>query len=841
MLLWLGNSSFIKSGTLRAIASSQLKEGGVQGSVIFNDLSIKTSELKTYNSKKAMDKFLLAKARKNLDADLAILKPKLIVINDEAALRVITGQKYALGTVRGSLYYYKNIPCIVLDLFTNLKFKHTAKFSYEFDMAKICRWATGKQKNEPAFELIICDTLEKVKAETEAAAKSDLVATDRETAGGFITVTSYTYNTPEGKLRTFVIPFFDPWLEDGAFWRSEKDEIQVWNYIKKLNASTVVKAMQNGTYDSAYDIKTGTPCVNYLVDTQNLMHSIWCEAPKALHNIASYFCDHYTYWKDESKGVKEDGFGRDRKALENYWRYNGLDSYYTYLGAVGLLQRIVKLNWALRNYNSEFSLSVGPCLAASLRGLKGSRQRHQKIMMEQSALYEAGKIDMQELSGEADFNINSTHDVAWLLYDVLGAKKTRLQGARSKLGPRSTDEKILRLMKEQRNFFVSNAIDRLLKAKKPGAVLSKYGKWDKLFYSNGRFLSWHGAAGTDTFRLNSGSCQFWTGSNAMNLQPNIQEMFVADEDYLFVDADWSASDDWFIAHHAQDEDKINALKTKDVHSYHASRFFKMDYEKIVAGKKKHEPWVTHAITGVRQIAKKVAHGKNFRMGAGMLYNLAGRDLVVSAAKLMGYTKAESLTDKELIGVCEILCDLYDHPKKGMYKRIRPWQDEIVADLKRNGNLATNAFGITRKFFGSADDHETQRQLSAYYGQSGTSGNANRAIREIFYSDIDDGITCLFLVQVHDSLVFLIHKDHMNKIEKIKYIMEKEIEINGRKFSIPVSIEVGKTWGKNMVPWRSGITYDEIVVHEKDNYDLKFPTNSEVYLDQLLNINLDLVN
>lgn len=840
MILWLGVTSFIKSGPLRAIVSSALKREGVKGSITFNDISIKTPELRTYNSKKKMENSLLSKARKNLDNDLAILRPNLIVINDEHALRVITGQKYALGTVRGSLYYYNGIPCIVIDLFSNMRWQRHAKFEYEFDLTKIARWATGTQHDEPAFNYIVCKTVDEVSTHAKAAENSLMVATDRETAGGTISVTSYTYNTPEGRLCTFVIPFLDPFNEEGAYWKKESDEVEVWKIIQRLNASKVVKAFQNGTYDCAYDIKTNTPSANYLVDTKNLMHSIWCEAPKSLHKITSYFVDHYTYWKDESKGAKEDDFGGSRDALERYWRYNGLDSYYTWLSASKLLGWIVKLPWALSNYNSEFALSVGPCLAASLRGLNVSKMRHSQIMLEQSRLYEQGKEDVRNLTGEPDFNVNSPNDVAWLLYDVIGVKATRLQRKGGKLGPRSTDEKVMRLMKEQKVPLIGHVIDRVLKAKKPGKVLSNYGNWHEFVYKNGRFLSWHDAGATETFRFNSGSSQFWTGTNAQNLQPFMQEVFVADKDYVFVDLDFSASDDWFIAHEAEDEDKIHNLRTLDVHSYHASVFFKMPYEKILAGKKAYADWVVHAITGVRQIAKKIAHGKNFRMQAEMMYNLMGRDIAVEAARYAGYANPERLEDKELIGMCNKLCDLYDHPQRGMYKRIRAWQEESTVELKRNHGLATNAFGITRKFLGNPDDHGTQRELSSFFGQSGTSGNANRALREIFYSGLDDGKKCLFLLQVHDSFKFLIHKSALGKIAEIKKIMEKPVTVKGRTFFVPVEVAIGITDGKKMMQWKEGITYEEILRHEQEIFGLKFQDTNEALLAQLNNLNFDTI-
>lgn len=822
-ILWLCDPPFMKQTTSRAILSQTLQKAGVPyGSVIFNDLRAKTAGLNDYNPKKKIPEALLISARKALDNDIKILRPSLIVLNDEAAVRVVTGQKYALGTVRGSLYYYAGIPCICIGLHREFRYRHQAQFEFELDLAKIARWATGKQHVEPAFDYTLCKTVDEVRSFAEAAKNSVMVATDRETAGGFVTCTSYTYNTPEGKLRTFVIPFFDPWKETGAYWDREQDEVEVWEIVGDLNASSVVKAFANGTYDCAYDIQCGVPCTNYLVDTQNLIHSIWCEAPKSLDSVASYTCDHYTYWKDENKGAKEDGVGRNYEGLHRYWRYNGMDSYYTWLSAVGLLRRLVQTPYALRNYNSEFRLSIGPCLAASFRGLKTSKLRHEIIMTQKQIEFEAGKKDMKELANEPDFNVNSSKNVAWLLYDILGAKKTRIQREGTKLGVRSTDEKVLRLMKEQRNFWVDHAIDRLLEAKKPGGVLSKYGNYWELCYRNGRFLSWHNASGTDTFRLNSGSCQFWTGTNGQNFQPEIQEMFVADPDYVFVDIDYSASDDWFVAHEAEDVDKIANLKSKDVHSWHAHKFFGKSYDEVVRGKKQHEPWVVHAITGVRQISKKVAHGKNFLMGGATLYNTAGRDMIVAAATMMGYVNPERMTDKELIGICNLLGDIYDDPRTGMYKRIRAWQKEIAVELAKNGNCATNSFGLTRKFFGNAEDHETQRALCSFFGQSGTSGNINRATNEIFYGGVDDGRLCMFVLQVHDSLKFLIHKSVLHeKIAAIKEIMERPVTVKGRTFVVPTEITVGLTDGKGMLDYRADLTYAEIEEHERKKYGEKF--------------------
>lgn len=846
MILWLtglsASNKMSLSPTIRAVISGTLARNGVPASsIIYNSLLIKCPALATADKKKKLDKHLFALAKKALDAEIAALRPNLMVINDEMTLRIITGEKYKLGTVRGSLYYYDKIPCIVIDTFSTVRFKRSGKWVFELDLAKITRWALGAQHDEPAFDYRLCKTVDEVALHCAAAKNATMVSTDKETGNGFVTCCTYTYDDKSGKLISFVVPFFDPFAQDGAYWEKENDEVRVRQLLADLDASSVVKALQNGPYDCAYAIKENSPFVNYIVDTKDLMHSIWIEAPRALHNIASYFVDHYTYWKDDSKGEKDDkdGWAKNRDTVNKYWRYCGLDGYYTWLGAQALVSRAVKLPWALRNYSERIALNVGPCLASSLRGMKVDPQRHTKIMTEQAMLSEKGKADIRNLSGEDDFNINATNDVAWLLYDVLGARKTRIQKKGTKLGERSTDEKVLRLMKEQLNPFATHAIDRILKAKKPGAVLSKYGDIRKLCYGgSNRLLSWHSASATDTFRLNSGSSQFWTGTNVQNLQPFIQEFLVADDGYVFVDFDYSASDDWFIAYEAEDENKMEVLKSKDTHSFHASKFFRLNYDKVVAGKKNHEDWVVHAILGVRQIAKKFNHGKNFRMGAQMTYNLMGRDMAVATAKLMGYTNPESMTDKELIGMCQTIGDMYDDKRTGLYKRIKPWQDETVQELKDNQGLAVNAFGQTRCFFGSPDDHGTQRELSAYFGQSGTAGNTNRSLNRIFYSGIDDGKTCLFIAQVHDSLKFLIHRSALHKIKAIKAVMEEPLMLKGRTFFVPVNVECGLTDGKRMLPWNEAVTYEDVVAHEHATYDKKFPKGNAALLAQLQGINFD---
>jgi hypothetical protein len=143
---------------------------------------------------------------------------------------------------------------------------------------------------------------------------------------------------------------------------------------------------------------------------------------------------------------------------------------------------------------------------------------------------------------------------------------------------------------------------------------------------------------------------------------------------------------------------------------------------------------------------------------------------------------------------------------------------------KNGNVASFAFGFTRKFLRDLEkDHEGQRALSSCYGQSGTAGNINRSLIEIFFRGIDDGCMVLFLLQVHDSLFFMVHKDKIHStIPVIREIMERATEIHGRKVVIPTDCKVGITWSKHMLSYKPELTYEDILAFEEEKFGKKYP-------------------
>lgn len=820
MILWLTPRDGYSNASKAIVMNTMKLQGMSPTEVVLYDLHSKAAGIAEYKGKKMAKDHHLNAARHALSQVINQLQPKCLVINDEATLRAITGKPYTLSQTRGSVYYFEKRPCIVLDNIVNLYRTIYGQFQFGLDFSKIFRFATGAHGVYPEFRLHIPKTVAEVEYFAGLARGATMISTDTETHAGFITCVGFTFDVGT-KLITVVIPYYNPYEDEGCYWRTEEEESTVRRLVAEMLALSAVKAMQNGMYDCAYFVEAASPPINYFLDCSYMMHSIWIEAPKRLHNIASYFLDNYVYWKDEAKGEKEETFGHDPAFMHQYWRYNGLDCYYTWLSARELLSRLVRVPWAVANYNTRISLAVGPCLAASLRGVKINKDRHAQIIAENEKKALEGIEDMRRATNEPAFNCRSPYDVAWWLYDVLGVKITRLQRKGSKYGPRSTDEKVLKLIKEQRNPVANNFIARLLRAKKPANVVSKFGKLHFLT-RGGRFLSWLNPTGTISGRFNSGESQFWRGTNGQNLQQFIREMFVADDGWVLVDIDYAASDDVFVAYESEDPDKIATVTGPlDTHCKHCSVFFSKPYKLIEEGWKNDEDWVVAEPQGLRQITKKIAHGRNYLEGAATMYNLMGRDAVVATAIALGHPNANAWTDKELIGICAELGDKYDHPQRGMYKRLRKWHEEITALYDKLGGTVRVAFGMTMKLFGMASDPATQRKLASLYGQGGTAGNINRSLLEIFYSGIDDGYNCLFLLQVHDSCVFAVRRERLDIIATLKEIMEKPTKIHNREMHVPASPKVGLSWGKKMLKWTQDITYAAVLDFERQHFGEKY--------------------
>lgn len=836
MILWLTARSF--STALRTLIARTLLASNCSDSrMAILDLSNYATQYREFNwgaaakSKIELRKrqFAVLQLQKALHCIIAKLHPSVIACDDMKLLEALEQRALPPMNACGSVFWFENLPLVSCLYPTVLHNGGNTEFIERATLAKIARYSDGKQRRQPRFDYTLVEDLIQAKDFCSEAEQAKFLSVDIETNGTSISCIGHTYLRNDGSTKTFVVPLIDKRRpENGYRYWSKSGEALVIEGLKHLQNSAVPKIMQNGWYDSAYLLRAEMPPRNYFIDTMNMQHALFSESSKKLGFLAAVYLDYVVWWKDDIKGEREAASKITEEAYQRYWQYNGLDTYYTLLVGLRQLEEFTRRTYAYANYDTTFRLSIGPCSFAGMMGCPIDKESWGKSIPELKDKCNAAYESLQNLVSphERIFNPRSSRQVGYFLYDFLGAKQTRLQKRMpKKYGKYSTDVDVLKIIREDANPFIHNFLDRMERYKKAAEVLSFFGNWNKFTYEDsGRTLEWLNACGTETGRMSSGHSQFWCGGNGQNISAKLRPWFCAPKDYVILDIDYSASDDRFVAYEAEDPVKIDLVESgKDPHCFHTSMFFGYPYEQIKAAHDAEEPWVDDSEIGIRPATKRVGHGKNYGAGAKTVYEKIGRKGVIHAAKALGYKDADAWSYDKLLKIVEQLCDKYDNPKTGIYRRLVPWHAEIVRKAAADHGIVRNVFGFTRQFLGRLDDPKTQREIAAHYGQGDTAGNSNRALLKIFYGNICD-VNCLFFKQVHDSLCFFIHRDHISeKVSAIKQIMELPITIHGRTFRVPADAKVGLFWGKHMLSWTEDVTFSDVLKYNDKQFH-RLPTS-----------------
>lgn len=787
------------------------------------------------------------------DSRVNVIRPKLIVVADPACAGIFAKWDLKIATLdkmRGGVYEYRGIPVIItypitaihqkLDtrLVTNDDGEEDRQEPYRVqqgswilsnDWAKVGRFFAGKQRTLQPFTYSICRTRDDCMAAERFLQDCVLIAADHET-GCFppqITCAGFTGLHRSGVVRTFVIPFYDAYATGGLFWSDEDDHIFAINVMRRINESPAIKTFHNGNYDQSYNIRDRAPADNWLLDSMLLWYSKYAELPKTLDFVSSILIDSYQYWKADIKGVEEDKGIQD---MERYWRYNALDCYYTLHNTLFLLILLGKDPAMQYNYNDVFLRALSG-LKMSMRGMKADfakRDEHRANLEEERR----DKLDLfRFMIDDPDFNVESPVQKVRLLYDFLGIRPRNDRGrfvqrdGKGKGKAPSSGAFALKLAKTDHPFF-RGIIEAMEDAMSPAKQIANVCNI-KLYTDRMRYAL--NAAGTETGRYSCKSSNFWDGSTIQNIRDQYRDWMVADEGCVLMDVDYSQSDDVFMAYEAQDPEKIKVVESgKDAHAVNGELLFKRDYDWIVAGKKAHDPLVVHEITGIRQITKKVVHGSNFQMAAMTLYITVGREAIVAAAELLGFADAESWSQDRLVHFCGGLMLVY----RKKYKRFtaKEFYAEIAAMLKNSGRVV-NAFGLTRVFLGSHADNGTQREATAFIGQSDTASNMNRVMYEVDFGFIPktfrDGPNpdaaakplmmsreshgFSFMLQVHDNFLSQLDTRHSRWKEaahNLLHVMNRPVIIHGREVRIRAEAGLGLRWGhKHMTDWDGKDPYD----------------------------------
>lgn len=790
---------------------------------------------------------------KAVEQRIRAVKPVLIVCSDPVSLGIFANWDMRIATLdkmRGGVYEFDGIPVLITLPVTAIHrniderlIRDSADEEVRYepyripqgawilarDWEKAARLYHGKQRRLPPFQYSICRTTRDCEAARDWLLDCQLISVDIET-GLFpaqITCIGYTGIKANGVVRSFVFPFYDEYSPDGCFWESEDDHAFAFICCREINESPALKVLQNGNYDASYFIRDNLGLNNWLLDTMLMWYALYMELPKALDFISSILLDVYQYWKDDIKGQEEKD--EIQGNMERYWRYNALDTYYTLFNCLYLL-KLLNSNPSMQfNYRDVWMRSVS-ALRMSMRGVKADFKRIGEHRESLAADYEKSVERLRYLIDDPNFNVDSPAQKASLLYDVLGARRRNAKGRYVSDDEKASSGAIaLKAIKSEHPIFkyVIDALEDSMEPNKQmglitGRIDPETGKVKGgIKFFTDRFRTCYSPAGTTSTRFSSKSSNFWDGTNAQNIRASMRDFLVADPGCILMDVDYSQSDDVFVGYESNDRAKIEVIESGvDGHAVHGELFFKMPYDQIVAGKRAGDPQIIHPIYGVRQLSKRIVHGTNFQMAAITLFMTMGRDAVVAAMQLMGHADAASWSQDQLINGCQVLMNAY----RRKYPRLTPreWYKEIADQLRTKG-LLTNAFGITRRFMGDANDSGTQREATGFIGQSDTAGNMNRTMYEIDHGYIPthfrdgenpdrrepprkmdlDSHGFRFLLQTHDSFTAQLNLDHLRFEEaahNLLYVMERPIIINGHRVRVKTEASFGLRWGKKMIEW-----------------------------------------
>lgn len=346
-----------------------------------------------------------------------------------------------------------------------------------------------------------------------------------------------------------------------------------------------------------------------------------------------------------------------------------------------------------------------------------------------------------------EFNINSTKQLAEILYDRFGLK-TRKRGKKA----RSTEMEILE--------------ELATKHELPQEIIN-YRTLNKLL--RGYLIPLRDCINPKTQRIHTKWSQTVAGTGRLiSSEPNLQnipvkgqwaeflrEVFVPEDGYLFLSADYSQIELRVLAHMSDDASLIKAFhEGKDIHRATASEIFSIPEEAV---KDEH-----------RRIAKTV----NF----GISYGITPFGL--SDSIKIPYEKAQELIDLYFL----------------KYPMVKRFIEKTISFARKNGYVRT-LFGRIRPLLEINSSNQSLRmqaeRIAVNAPIQGTAADIIKIAMIRIHKHLKTrNMNAKLILQIHDEIVLEVKE---NIIEEVKEIVQNEM----KNFDLKVPLEVNIFTGKNL--------------------------------------------
>lgn len=350
-----------------------------------------------------------------------------------------------------------------------------------------------------------------------------------------------------------------------------------------------------------------------------------------------------------------------------------------------------------------------------------------------------------EQAGE-EFNINSPKQLGVILFEKMGIPG----GKKTKTGYSTAADILEKLAAEQP--IVSNILEYRQLTKLKSTYADGLGN---VIEPDGRIHSTFNQTITATGRISSTEPNLQNIPVRMELGRLIRKVFVPEEGFVFLDADYSQIELRVLAHMSGDEKLIQAYKeAQDIHRLTASQVFHIPFEEVTS------------------LQRRNAKAVNF----GIVYGISS----------FGLSQDLSITRKEAADYIEKYFETY--PK------IKGFLDGLVAQGKEMGYVTT-MFGRRRPVPELKSSNFMQRSFGERVAMNspiqGTAADIIKiAMNRVHRRLKEEGLKSRLVLQVHDELLIETRKEEIPVVSKIL-----EEEMKGAAH-LAVELEVDMHQGSN---------------------------------------------
>ena len=351
-----------------------------------------------------------------------------------------------------------------------------------------------------------------------------------------------------------------------------------------------------------------------------------------------------------------------------------------------------------------------------------------------------------EKAGE-QFNINSPKQLGEILFDKMGLKG----GKKTKTGYSTAADVLEKLAAEY------PIVAEILEYRGLAKLKSTYADGLSAFIGDdGRIHTKFQQTITATGRLSSTEPNLQNIPMRTELGRQIRKVFVPEDGYVLMDADYSQIELRVLAHMSEDQALIEAYAmSEDIHRITASKVFNTPFEEVT------------------DLQRRNAKAVNF----GIVYGISS----------FGLSQDLSISTKE----AKAYIDQYFET----YPGIKTFLDKLVNDAKEQGYVST-LYGRRRPVPELKSSNFMQRSFGERIAMNspiqGTAADIMKiAMIKVYQALKEAGLKSRLILQVHDELVVETLKAEVDQVREILYQSMKDAA--KLAVELEVDLHVGETW------------------------------------------------